>query len=111
MKKTIPVNDTSFDDNVIRAGRPVLVDFWATWCGPCKQIAPILDQIATEQEGKLTIAKVDVDESQETAQKFGVMSIPTLILFKDGKEADRFVGFMPKDTLLKKLQPHLAPPA
>ncbi|HVB97412.1 MAG TPA: thioredoxin [Chloroflexota bacterium] len=101
--KPVPVNDTSFDQQVLKAETPVLVDFWATWCGPCKMIAPVLEEIAGEQSGKLKIAKLDVDQNPETAQKYGVMSIPTLLLFKNGKEVNRLVGYMPKSQILQKI--------
>lgn len=86
----------------------VLVDFWAEWCGPCRQIGPIVEQIAQEQAGKLTVGKVNVDYNQDTAQKFGVMSIPTLMLFKNGKLVERMVGAMPKNRLMAKIAPHMA---
>jgi thioredoxin 1 len=104
MANTITVTDSSFETDVLKSDKPVLVDFWATWCGPCKMIAPILDELATEQAGKLTIAKLDVDANNAAAQKFNVMSIPTLILFKNGEVAERLVGYMSKDQLLAKLQ-------
>ena len=108
--KPVPVNDTSFDQQVLKSETPVLVDFWATWCGPCKMIAPVLEEIAGEQSGKLKIAKLDVDQNPETAQKFGVMSIPTLLLFKDGKEVNRLVGYMPKAQILQKISAGLQQP-
>ena len=85
----------------------MLVDFWATWCGPCRMIAPIVEQIAQENDGKVSVGKLDVDVNGQTAMKYGVMSIPTLILFKDGKPVERLVGMMPKERLMAKIKPHL----
>jgi thioredoxin 1 len=107
MSKPITVSDAGFDEQVVKADLPVLVDFWAPWCGPCKMIAPILEQVAGEYDSKITIAKLDVDENPQVAQKFGVMSIPTMILFKGGQPVERLVGYMPKGNLLKALTPHL----
>lgn len=84
----------------------VLADFWATWCGPCKMIAPVLEEIDSEMSDKVKIVKLDVDENQETAGKFGVMSIPTLILFKDGKVVDQAVGYQPKEALVELINKH-----
>jgi thioredoxin 1 len=106
-ENTVVVTDANFEDEVIQSDRPVLVDFWAEWCGPCKMIAPVLDEIATELDGKLTIGKLDVDENQSTAMAFGVMSIPTLMLFKDGQQVETIVGFQQKAQLLGKIQAHL----
>ena len=99
----VHVSDSSFDQDVLQAEGPVLVDFWAEWCGPCKMIAPILEEIATEQEGVIKIAKVDVDSAPELAQKFEIMSIPTLIVFNDGEPAKRLVGAQGKHQLLEAL--------
>jgi thioredoxin 1 len=81
----------------------VLVDFWAPWCGPCKMIAPVLEEVSKELDGKLGIVKVDVDEEQSVAAEYGIMSIPTMLIFKDGEKVDQLVGFMPKETLLEKI--------
>ena len=104
---TKTVTDATFDAEVLASSTPVLVDFWAEWCGPCKMIAPVLEEIATDLDGKLTIGKLDVDENGSTAMAFGVMSIPTLLLFKGGKPVERIVGFQPKQQLVSKIQRHL----
>ena len=97
------VTDSNFQDEVLSSDIPVLVDFWAEWCGPCKMIAPILEELAVEQDGVLKIAKVNVDDAPGLAQRFEVMSIPTLILFKDGEPTKRVVGAKGKDALLDEL--------
>ncbi len=102
------VTDETFNTEVLKADRPTLVDFWAIWCGPCRMVAPVVDQIAREQGDKLKVMKLDVDENQNTAMTYGVMSIPTLILFKGGQPVERIVGFRPKGDLEKKILPHLA---
>jgi thioredoxin 1 len=107
MSKPFVVTDASFETEVVKASGVVLVDFWATWCGPCKMIAPIVEQIASENEGKITVGKLDVDANGETAMKYGVMSIPTLILFKNGQPVERLVGYQPKERLMAKIKPHL----
>ena len=101
------LTDATFDEEIKGADRPVLVDFWAEWCGPCKMIAPILEDIATEQDGKLRIAKLNVDENLDVARRFEVMSIPTLILFKDGEPQLRLIGAKGKGQLLQELQAFL----
>jgi thioredoxin 1 len=99
-------SDATFDQD-IQGATPVLVDFWAEWCGPCRMVAPVLEQIASEQGDKLKILKLNVDEHPAIAQRFRVMSIPTLMLFKDGRPVDQMVGFRPKPQLMERLRPHL----
>ena len=104
---TITLSASTFDEEINSASTPVLVDFWAEWCGPCKLIAPILDEIASEQDGRLTVAKLNVDEAPDVALRFGVMSIPTMILFDGGEPAKRVVGAKPKEALLGELAEYL----
>jgi thioredoxin 1 len=108
MAKPFEVTDSTFEEAVLKAEQPTIVDFWAVWCGPCKMIAPVLEQIAVEYDGQLQVAKLDVDHNSQSAMQYGVMSIPTLILFKDGQPVERIVGFMPKEKLLKRITPHLS---
>jgi thioredoxin 1 len=103
----VHVSDDTFEAKVLKSGRPVLVDFWAEWCGPCKAIAPILDQIAIEYQDRIEIAKVDVEGSQNTAMKYGVRSIPTLMLFKGGVVEAQHVGIVSKEQLSKLLEAKL----
>lgn len=104
---TVAVTDDSFADDVLTSAKPVLVDFWATWCGPCKMIAPVLEELAAEKADALTVAKLDVDNNPTTARDFQVVSIPTLILFKDGQPVKRIVGTKGKAALLRELSDHL----
>lgn len=97
------VTDQNFADLVLKSKVPVLVDFFAEWCGPCKMIAPSIDELAKDYDGKALVVKLNVDESMDTAQTFGVMSIPTLVFIKDGQEVDRVTGALPKDALQEKL--------
>jgi thioredoxin 1 len=103
----VEVSDASFADAVLGSQKPVLVDFWATWCGPCRMVAPVLEEIAAERSGQLTVAKLDVDANPETARNFQVVSIPTLILFKDGQPVKRIVGAKGKAALLRELSQDL----
>ena len=108
MSSATAVTDSSFQADVLQSSEPVLVDFWASWCQPCRMVAPVVEEIASENSGKLKVLKLDVDENQNTAMQFNVSSIPTLILFKDGQPVERMVGFSPKDRLLSKISPHLS---
>ncbi len=106
-EKVLTFTDANFNEAVLGATEPVLVDFWAAWCGPCKMIAPVIDELSEDMAGKIKIGKVNVDENRETAMKFGVMSIPTLLVFKNGKEVDRIVGYQTKDQIAAKLETQL----
>ncbi len=98
-----PVTDQDFDQEVLEADTVVLVDFWAEWCGPCKMVAPVLDDLSQEYDGKIKFTKVDVDENPETAMKYGIRSIPTLLVFKDGSPVDQVVGAVPRAVIKKRL--------
>ncbi len=111
MSTPVVVTDESFEDEVLESSLPTLNDFWAEWCGPCKMIAPILKELAAEYDGRLKITKLDVDENPTTAGAYGVQSIPTLILFKDGRPVERIIGYQPKDRLLRQISGHLPPAA
>ncbi|THD74534.1 MAG: thioredoxin TrxA [Phenylobacterium sp.] len=100
---SVKVTDESFETDVLKSGQPVLVDFWAEWCGPCKQIAPALEQIADEFAGKITVAKLNIEESPTTPSRYGVRGIPTMMLFKDGQMASMKVGAMPKQKIVEWL--------
>ena len=108
MATPFTVTDQEFQEKVLDSEVLTITDFWAAWCGPCKMIAPLLEEIAEEYDGQLQVAKLDVDYNQQTAMAYGVMSIPTLILFKDGQAVERIVGYMPKDRLMNKIAPYMA---
>jgi thioredoxin 1 len=107
MSKAQEVNDSNFNEEVLQSTSPVLVDFWAPWCAPCRTLAPIVDAVAAEYVGRVKIVKLNIDDNQSTAAKYGVMSIPTLMIFKNGKEAERSVGFLSQRNLSEKLKAHL----
>lgn len=111
MAKPIHVGQANFEAEVLRSHQPVLVDFYADWCGPCRALAPIIEEVARDLEGRLKVAKLNVDENNELSMNYGVQSIPTLILFRGGKEVERFIGFLPKAQLVKMLERHLSPVA
>jgi len=104
MSKLVAIDDANFAEVVLQAKTPVLVDFWAPWCGPCRMVAPVVDELAKEYDGRVSFGKVNVDDSPKIASQYGIMSIPTLILFKDGKPVSNIIGFRPKDELKQNLE-------
>jgi thioredoxin 1 len=107
MAKPFEVSDDTFEAQVLQAKEPILVDFWAAWCGPCRMVAPIVEEIAADYDGRLKVAKMDVDTSPDTPGQLGIRGIPTLILFKDGMEVKRLVGFRPKEAMVEELLPYI----
>ncbi|GAB6281340.1 MAG: thioredoxin [Ignavibacterium sp.] len=102
--KPIEITDNNFETEVLKSQSPILIDFWAVWCGPCKIIAPVVEEIANEYEGKLKVGKLDVDNNPQTSVKYGIRSIPTLLLFKDGVVVDTIIGAIPKSQIIQRLQ-------
>ncbi len=107
MAEILNTTDAKFSDTVSESDKLVVVDMWAEWCGPCKMMEPVLEEIAEEYSDKLKVVKLNIDQNQDTPLKFGVMNIPTLIFFRDGKEIDRVIGAFPKKQLLNRIEPHL----
>ncbi len=102
------LTDESFDRDVLKSEQPVMVDFWAAWCGPCKALAPVVEEVANAYSGKIKVAKMDVDKNIATPQRYGIRGIPTLLIFKDGKVQEQIVGYVPKETIQKALEKHIS---
>ena len=101
------VTDANFEQSVLKSEQPVMVDFWATWCGPCKALSPVVDEVANSYNGKAKVYKMNVDQNNSTPMRYGVRGIPTLLIFKDGKVAEQIVGYVPKETIQKALDKHV----
>ncbi|MFW6276836.1 MAG: thioredoxin [Bacteroidota bacterium] len=107
MPQPLHLTDDAFKEEVVKSAKPVLIDFWAAWCGPCRMIAPIVEELANEYDGKAKICKLDVDNNQQTAMQFGIRSIPTILIFKGGEVVDTIIGAVPKQQIVERLESHL----
>ena len=107
MSNAIEINDANFEQEVLQSEQPVVVDFWAPWCGPCRKLGPILDEVATEFDGKVKFVKVNTDENLKTALDYSISGLPSLLVFKNGKALERLVGLMPKSTIISNIEKHM----
>ena len=107
MSNVLDINDSTFEQEVINSTELTIVDFWAPWCGPCRKLGPVLDEVAQEFEGKVKVVKLNTDENLKTAKEFSVSGLPTLLMFKDGQAVERLVGLMPKSTIISNIEKHL----